>query len=146
MQITLTDGVTPVVICHGAEYAGQTGKYVGPLGQAVREVEWSVRPKRPIRGDDEIPLDGRLAVRSFPLQVYIECADQPTADALYLSVGDDFPRGDAVTLQVLHSEHVLDTYANAVLQKLRVAQDGVALLIDYTFRVGAKTRTDPNPA
>lgn len=146
MQITLTDGVTPVVLCHGSEYAGQAGYYVGPLGQSVREVEWSVRPKRPIRGADETPLDGRLAVRTFPLQVYIECADIAAADALFLSLGDGLPRGDSVSLQVLHSEHVLDTYANAVLQKLRVAQDGVALLVDYTFRVGAKTRTDPNPA
>ena len=146
MQVTLTDGVTPVVICHGSEYAGQAGYYVGPLGQDVSETEWTVRAKRPVRGVQEIPLDGRLSVRTYPLQVAIECSDADAAAALRDSLPDSMPRGDGVTLQVLHSPHVLDTYANAVLQKLRVIRDGVTLLIEYQFRVGAKTRTDPDPS
>lgn len=145
MQVTLTDGVTPVVICHGAEYAGQAGHYIGPLGQDASETEWSVRPKRPIRGAAETPLDGRLAVRTYPLQVAVECASDEAALALRDSLPDLLPRGDSVQLQVLHSPHVLDTYSNAVVQKLRVLRDGVTLLIDYQIRVGAKVRTDPNP-
>ncbi|HRR33535.1 MAG TPA: hypothetical protein P5026_05515 [Kiritimatiellia bacterium] len=146
MQVTLTDGVTPVVICHGAEYAGQAGYYVGPLGADAAETEWTVRPKRPIRGETEIPLDGRLAVRTYPLQVAVECASDEAALALRDALPDALPRGDAVTLQVLHSPHALDTYSNAVVQKLRILRDGVTLLIDYQIRVGARVRTDPNPA
>ena len=146
MQVTLTDGVTPVVICHGAEYAGQTGYYVGPLGRDVSDVEWTVRAKRPVRGASEIPLDSRLALRTWPLQVAVECSDEATATALRDGLPDSLPRGDSVTLQVLHSAHVLDTYSNAVLQKIHIERDGVSLLIDYQFRVGVKTRTDPDPA
>jgi hypothetical protein len=145
MQATLTDGTTSVVICHGSQYAGQTGYYVGPLDRDVTDVEWTLRERRPVRADTAIPLDGRLAVRTYPLQVYIECADEAAATALRDSLPDSLPRGPDVTLQVLHDAHTLDTYANAVVSKISIDRNGVLLLVTYAIRVGTRTRSDPDP-
>jgi len=144
MQITLTNGTSSIVLCHGADYAGQTGYWIGPLGDHARESEWTVRAKRPIRGAAETPLDHSLKAASYGFQVFMECADQAAAEALADSLDDSLPSGDTY-LQVLHSAHLLRTYSPAHIQKLSVTQSGVAVLATFLFKVASAAVTDPDP-
>ena len=144
MQATLTNGTDSLVICHGVEYAGQTGYWIGPLGERVRESEWTVRARRPVRGAYETPLGRSLRVATYPLSAYRECATQAEAEALADALADGLP-ADPTSLLILHDPHTLVTYTHAALQKLTVAQQGVGVRADYLFRVAAPVTTDPDP-
>ena len=143
MKITLKS-TSDVVLCDGPDDVGTAGKFIGPLGEGVTETEWTVRIKRPLRGASQIPLDGKLAVRPVSFTVYAEFADEAAATSHRMTWGELLPRGDA-TLEVLHSAHVLQTFSNAVLQKIRSVQNGTAVMNEYLFQCGASAVTDPDP-
>lgn len=143
MQINLKNSAATLTLCHGYDYAGQPGYWIGPLGQRTRECEWTVRIGRPIRGTHEIPFANELLAATYTFEVYQECATQAAAAALLDTLPDTLPAGET-TLEIIHPATTI-TYAPAILHKLHLTQHGLSITAHYTFRVTAATPQEIAP-
>lgn len=145
MTVTLkTTGNSDIILCHGADYAGQTGKFVGPLGQGITDYQWLSQPAPGVRSAERKVYDRLNAAPETDLAVHVEFATEAEATAFRLSWAASLPRSGA-SLAVLHSPHVLQTFTPAVMDRCRVEQQGVACLVTYHWLCGAPVTSDPDP-
>lgn len=145
MTVTLkSTSAQPVVLCHGADYAGQVGKFIGPEGQAFIETPWQVQPLPGIRSPVRKVFDRSNAAPDFDLTVHVEFATEAEASSFRLAWASSLPRTGAY-LEVLHSPHLLQTFSPAVMDRCRIDQEGVACRVVYHWQCGAPVTTDPNP-
>jgi hypothetical protein len=142
MTITLTDGVSPVVLCDGSSYIGTAGKFIGPLDKLQTEAEWSIRPKRPIGAADETPLDGGHAVWPFAFSVWVEWGTLDAAQEFADTWAASLER-DGVSLVIDYLSGNQTTRDNAVMKKCTVTQYGAAAQVDYLFQTARPEDTTP---
>lgn len=141
MTVTLkASGVSDVVLCHGSDYAGQAGKFIGPAGDGVSETAWLVQPVQPIRAANRAVYDRRNASHNFSLRVWVEYATEELATSFRLSWAASLPR-TAAYLVVVHHGPVTQTYTPAILERCRIEQSGVGCWVDYTFQTGAPVKS-----
>ncbi len=137
MTITLkATGVSDVILCDGAEYAGTAGKFIGPLGEGTSDTTWQVQFATPLRAPAQTPFDRLNAAHAFNFQVLVEFASEDLATAFRLGWAASLPRTGAY-LVVRHTASLSQTFTPAVLQHIRITQTGLSCLVDYQFQTGA---------
>jgi hypothetical protein len=132
----MTCTLNTVVICDGAAYAGTAGKHIGPMGDGTSEVTWLVQESTPVGAAARVPYDRGNGSYAFDLETYVEFATESAATTFRLTWAASLPR-TAASLVVVHDGGTTQTFTPAVLEKLRIAQSGLACVCRYEFRTGA---------
>jgi hypothetical protein len=137
MTVTLkATAASPVILCHGADYAGQAGKFVGPLGNGVTDTPWQVQPSAGIRSATRKLFDRLNAAPEFDLSVFVEFGTEAEATSFRLSWAASLPRAGAY-IEVAHSASIKQTFSPALMDRCRIEQQGVGCTVTYHWQCGS---------
>lgn len=146
MTVTLKKGsgasAQSVTICHGAEYAGTPGKWIGPTGESAFLCEWNTAARNFIGAADSVPKN--LGNRRFevPLRVSAVFPTEDDAWEAYYGFPASLPY-DGSSLEIVTDGGTTITYARAEIARLRMAIVGVSVAAEYTFLAASPTVTPP---
>lgn len=144
ITLTSTNPTASTILCDGSAHAGTPTKHVGPLGNMRTEVEYTIRPKRPIGAADETPLDGGHAVWPFAFSTWVEFSTLAAAEQFCDTWPASLPRINT-TLLLAYPGGTQITRANAILKKCTCQQYGIAVQVDYLFQTTRPVDTTPAP-
>lgn len=139
MTVQLTkDGQTPVTICHGAQYCGTTGKWVGPLGDSAFSCKWHTLAREFIGAADASPKNLGNRLWEVPLECGMECASEAAAWSNYYSWAASLPYGGWALKFTLDDGRTV-TYASSEIAELDMSVHGCFLIARYKFLCGHPT-------
>ena len=137
VQLTKT-GQTAVTICHGVQYVGTAGKWVGPLGDSAFSCKWHTLAREFIGAADASPKNLGNRLWEVPLECGMECASEAAAWSNYYSWAASLPYGGWALKFTLDSGAVV-TYAKAEIQELDMDVHGCFIIARYKFLCGHPT-------
>lgn len=137
VQLTKT-GQEPVTICHGVQYTGTAGKWVGPLGDSAFSCKWHTLAREFIGAADASPKNLGNRLWEVPLECGMECASEAAAWSNYYSWAASLPYGGWALKFTLDDGHTV-TYGSAEIAELDMSVNGCFLIARYKFLCGHPT-------
>ena len=144
MTVTLSkSGSTSVVLCHGVQYSGTAGKWVGPLGDSAYSCKWHTLAREFIGATDASPKNLGNRLWEVPLACGMECASESAAWSMYYAwAASLLYDGTALTFGLDDGGSV--SYAHAEIQELDMDVHGCYLIARYKFICSSPTVTAPS--
>ena len=133
MQVTFSGKI----ICDGAACAGQTGKFIGPLGTNTVRTSWDQAPRKYIGAKEAVPANTGNAVGEYPLQVGVEFATVGAAQMFAYSWAAGFGYPAEGKMVITGDDGDTETFPKASLADLSITQSGCFCLVAYKFTTGA---------
>ena len=134
MKVTLImDGGARKVICDGAEFAGQPGKFIEQIGSGKSSLTRGMQLVQAVGRQPLVKPDTEKVSLSVSFAVKVAFATEGEAFDFRMSFPAELPRGQCgVVMEISGTD---TTYDDASIQAVAIDQAGAECTVAYTLRI-----------